>query len=133
MHALNVALATLLKTDVLAAGATGFYRGEAPQGATPPYMVFRKQSGTTGGVTHDRHDIPARLVYLFKVVDKSESIARAETILAVVHYRLHMQTVTVSGRGVLPTFWLSDIEYTESVQGVQFQHVGKLYAIKATP
>lgn len=119
-------------TGLLAAPPTGYaksiYHDQAPDGATYPFIVFGKNSGTPT----DAFKKPGAFetdIWLVKAVDKNTSADTAEAIAARIQTLLNDATLTISGKTHLYLRRQSDVEYPELASGVLYRHAGGLYRL----
>jgi hypothetical protein len=117
---------------LLATPPTGYsksiYHDQAPDGATHPFIVFAKNSGTPT----DAFSKPGALetdVWLVKAIDKHTSADNAEAIAARIQTLLNDATLSISGKTHLYLRRQSDVEYPELVSGVLYRHAGGLYRL----
>lgn len=137
MRVIDKALVTALSGDVTLAGmlSGGIHRYAAPQGTAIPYGIIRTQSPaipryTQGGQIARRIEA---LVYLFKVVFRSESASAAKDAVARADAVLNDAALLVEGHTLRYLRRESGIEYEEAVAGVRYQHIGNLYRIEVEP
>ena len=129
MNALDAALYTRLQGTAitsLLSGTTAIYRNQAPEGATLPYIVFNKQSGSPENLDANRVD---NLLYYVRAYSGS-SAAQAGSIDARVDAALHLVPLTVSG---WTNIWIAresniDLASTEP-SGRVIHSAGALYRI----
>lgn len=127
---LKAALYTRLNTDAtLTTAATGgVWDSIAPQGTTPPYVVFTKQSGVNMPVLGDGAGFTETL-WLVKAVTDEPSAKLAGTICERVDALLDRHALSVSGSSLLVCRRELDVDYPEPVDGRVFRHVGHIYRI----
>lgn len=132
VNATKTALVSALAADstltgLLNAGTAGIYDSHAPQGATPPYVVFQRMSG-----------VPARVfgraawdaqVWAVKGITTGGSRVTGGSIAARVDAVLDEQTLTISGASNMACQRIADIEYPEDDNGVQYHHIGGQYKL----
>ena len=116
-------LAALLATNA------SIYHAQAPASAAFPYIVFHKQAGTptytfqTGGAAFDNE------VWLVKGIDRNTSSNTVDAIANRLDEVLTDGNITVSGKEVMYLKRESDVEYLETVEGVQYRHAGAFYRL----
>lgn len=133
MNAVEIALFSTLTGATaltsLLSGTAAVYNQQAPQQASPPYVVF----GLNGG--GDDNDNPHRaksLVYSVKAVGTA-GFANAGSIDAQIDAALHHATLSPSG---WTNFWTareSDFRFVETptdAGGRRFYHAGGLYRVR---
>jgi hypothetical protein len=120
---------------LLGTPATGYsksiYHQEAPDGATYPFIVFQKQSGTPT----EAMGTPSALendIWLVKCVDRGSSSDVAESVQARIQVLLNDANLSVSGSTLLYLRRQSDVEYPEVDNGVRYSHAGSLYRLVTT-
>ena len=111
---------------VTALGGTAIYNTLAPQGASPPYVIFSHQAGGDDNTSPRR---ARSLVYLVKAVS-SAGVLQAAEIDAEVDDLLHMGSLSVTGWGNYWTARETDVAYTEDSGGVLIWHTGGQYRIR---
>lgn len=77
----------------LLSGTTAIYKNQAPEGASLPYIVFNKQSGSPLNLDANRVD---DLLYYVRAYS-GNSAAQAGSIDAQIDTALHLTPLTVSG------------------------------------
>jgi hypothetical protein len=119
-------------TNLLGTPAAGYskaiYHQEAPAGAAYPYVIFNKQAGDPT----DTFGTPSAFennVWLVKGIDKNTTADTAEAIAARLIALLNDATLTISGATHLFLRRLSDVEYPETADGVQYKHAGALFRL----
>lgn len=120
---------------LLATPATGYsksiYHQEAPDGASFPFIVFHKQSGTPT----EAMGAPSALendIWLVKCVDRGPSADTAEAVQARIQALLNDAPLSISGSTLLYLRRQSDVEYPEVDNGVRYSHAGSLYRLVTT-
>jgi hypothetical protein len=104
------------------------YHKSAPAGATFPYVVFEKQSG----VPTEAFTRPSAFetdIWMIKAVDRSSTADPAEAIADRLKALLNDSTLSISGGTLMYLRRQSDVEYPETVDGMQYAHVGALYRL----
>lgn len=104
-----------------------FY-GNAPDGASFPFVIFSKQDGrpteTFGDPSAFETDI-----WLVKAEDRSGSADTVEAIQARVATLLNDAALSISGSTVMYLRRQSDMDYEEYLNGVIVHHAGSLYRL----
>jgi hypothetical protein len=106
------------------------YYQVAPEGATTPFVILSKQSGTPTESFGD----PSALendIWLIKAVD-SGSVDNAEAVQARIATLLNDATLSISGATLLYLRRQSDVDYSEVANGVVYRHAGSLYRLTTT-
>lgn len=96
MNVLDTALYSRLQGTAitsLLAGTTSIYKNQAVEGATLPYIVFNKQSGSPVNLDQNRVD---NLLYYIRAYS-GNSAGQAGSIDARIDAALHLVPLTVSG------------------------------------
>jgi hypothetical protein len=109
----------------------GIYHQEAPDGATYPFIVFQKQSGTPT----EAMGTPSALendIWLVKCIDRGSSADVAESVQARIQVLLNDASLSISGSTLLYLRRQSDVEYPEVDNGVRYSHAGALYRLVTT-
>lgn len=129
MNELDSALYTRLQGTAvtsLLSGTTAIYKNQAPEGATLPYIVFNKQSGSPWNLDANRVD---DLLYYIRAYS-GNSAAQAGSIDAQIDTALHLTPLTVSG---WTNIWIareSNIELVSTEPSGRLIHsAGALYRI----
>lgn len=118
-------------TELLATSLS-VYRSEAPPSASPPFVVFQRQSGLPLYVLGGRWGIDA--TYIVKAITEGHSTIAADAIDVEIEAALGDATFTLSGGGVLYCRRVEDVDYPEQAPGgVRFNHRGGVYRIWTTP
>lgn len=111
---------------VAALGGSAIYADQAPQGATPPYVIFSHQ----GGGVESTYAVEMRSNLWF-VRAWADSRSEAAYIDGLCLDLLHRGSLTVSGWS---TIWLwreSDMELTDNLpNGVQRYMAGGMYRVR---
>jgi hypothetical protein len=103
------------------------YAGQAPHGATLPYVVFDAHGGGDLNVS------PSRIVDLrYRIEVIATAAADARQGADYLDAALPNQPLTVTGWTHLGTTHLAPISRTENVEGHQFWHRGALYRVRAS-
>ena len=119
----TLAAGTALTT---ALGGTAIYLALAPQGTSPPYVIFNYSAGG------DDNSSPRRArtqTWTVKAVSTT-GMKNAAEIDNAVDALLHEQQLTVTG---WDNYWMartSDIAYAEQAGGALYWHVGGQYRIR---
>lgn len=103
------------------------YHAIAPDEAGYPLVIFHKQSGTPVDTFGERAWI--NQVWLVKAVDRASSSTAAEDTQAAIIDTLTDDTLTVAGGTIFDLRYLSDIDYIEVENGVQYRHHGALFRV----
>jgi hypothetical protein len=107
--------------------ASRVFHAEAPPGATHPFLILNKQSGTPtysfGGLAFDDH------AWLVKCVDRGGSSAIAEDAQRAIDAALTDAPLVIAGGVLLYLKRTSDLEYIETIDGVQYRHHGALFRV----
>jgi len=119
----TLAAGTALTTKL---GGTEIYNAIAPQGTTPPYVVFSYSGGGDDNTSPRR---ARSMVYTVKAVS-TEGPRQAGEIDALVDTLLHLQPLTVTGWGNYWTARESDVSYSQEAGGVIYWHRGAQYRIR---
>lgn len=119
-------------TSLLGTPAAGYtqsiYFRKAPEGAGFPFLIFAKASG----VPTDSFGTPGALetdVWMIKGVDRAGSADVVESIQARVKTLLNDATLSISGATLRGLRRISDVEYPETLDGVDYHHAGALYRL----
>lgn len=108
------------------------YHQQAPPGAGFPYVIFAKSSGVP------RYAIGARAydneLWIIKGVDRpatphDNTADRVDGIATRLDTLLTDGTISISGSTLLLLRRSSDVEYTETADGVLYRHAGALYRL----
>ena len=117
----KLAAGTVLTTLL---GGTAIYNALAPQGATPPYVIF-----TTSG--SDDNSSPRRArTHLVTIKTVTTDQANAESIDSQIDALIHEATLTITGWGNYWTSRESDIAYEQVAGNVIYWHRGARYKIR---
>lgn len=103
----------------------------APQSAGFPYVLFQKQAGVPVEA-FGAPDAFNRDVWLVKAVDRSASADVAESIQDRVKTLLNDASLTISGAELCDLRRVSDVEYPEQYDGVEYRHAGSLFRLVTT-
>lgn len=117
------ALGSALYAAIDAATALPVYQGIAPQGGTPPYALFNRQTA------RDDYTFTSRGVsatYQVKVVSNRQFPGEAQTAYDTLHGGLQDAALSVTGYTVQRVRRETTIEYMD---GDRFWHVGGIYRI----
>lgn len=121
--------------NLLGTPATGYsksiYHDQAPQGAAFPFVIFSKSTGVPTEAFGDPDAFDTD-VWLVKGVDKASSADTAEAIQARIQVLLNDASLSISGSTLLYLRRQSDVQYPETVDGVQYKHAGGLYRLVTT-
>ena len=132
-NAIDAALYTKLAggtalTNLL--GGTAIYQYLAPEGVSPPYVIYQRQSqvpiNVLSGVAIEN------AVYMVKGVTEGPSAVLAGSVAGAIDTLLQDQTLGT----VTPTLHLrreSSIDYVEADSGVRYAHRGATYRIMVDP
>lgn len=142
MKAVDTALYTILSADAGTAmgtvtgslnnlGATAAYRMIAPQTATLPYVIFNQQSGMDVWTFNDRER--KSLLYQVKAVGSGHSGSAISAMNDRLDTLLNDAALSMTGWGCKRIRRESDVEYTESDQGIIYHHVGGIFRIDVEP
>ena len=117
---------------MLATPPTGFaqsiYYQQAPQTAQFPYVIFQKQDGRPT----EAFDDPSAFendIWLVKGIDRSASANIAEDIQARVIALLNDASLSISGADLTYLRRMSDVDYPETLDGVEYKHAGSLFRL----
>ena len=129
MRVVDAGLYTLLNADatLVSLGSTGAYRLVAPQGATLPYVIFSQMSGVDDYTFDGRSG--RSLLYQVKAVTSGQSASTAEQMAERIDAVLTDGSLSVSGWTVLRCRRESDVLYTETSEGMTYNHVGGLFRV----
>jgi hypothetical protein len=111
--------------------AKAIYYQHAPRTAGFPYVIFMRQAG---GPT-EAMGVPSAFendVWLVKGVDRSTSSDVAEAISARAQALLNDASLSISGATLCYLRRQSDVDYPETVDGVEYKHAGSLYRLITT-
>ena len=111
--------------------AQAIYHEQAPPGAVHPFVIFNKQSG----IPTDTFGLPTALqddTWLVKVIDRSNSADNAEAASARITELLNDAPLSISATELLYLRRTSDLEYSETADGVLYRHAGALYRVVTT-
>ena len=118
--------------NLLGTPAAGFsksiYYQQAPDEAQFPFVVFHKQSGIPTETFADPSAIESD-VWMVKGVDRNTTADTSEAIQARLQTLLNDAPLTISGSVLLYLRRQSDVDYPETVDGVQYKHAGSLYRL----
>lgn len=122
----DTTLTSLLGTP--AAGySQGIYYEVAPQTAVFPYVIFNKQAGTPryayASLAMDND------IWLIKGVDRATSADSVDNIAARLDALLTDGTISISGKTQLYLRRESDVDYSETVDGVAYRHAGATFRL----
>ena len=115
--------------SVLNEATGGVFNGIAPQGTTPPYVVFQAMSKVD-----DYWSVTGRggnAIYMVKAIDQSPWPKSAGDIDTQVDSVMQDASLSVTGHSLLWCRREEDIYLAEDQQGVIYQHIGGLYRIRA--
>jgi hypothetical protein len=101
------------------------YYALAPQGATPPYTVFQRMSGSDE-YTFDSAGVGAD--YVVKVISNRQWLGEAYAAYGTVHAALQGKQLSMTGYTALRCERRTTIEYQDNDR---FWHVGGIYRIEA--
>ena len=122
-------------TALLSPPPTGFSQSifyqRAPQQAQPPYIIFQKQAGTPVEAFGDP-DAFDRDVWLVKGVDRSTTADTVEAIQDRIKALLNDASLSISGATLCDLRRVSDVEYPEQTDGVEYKHAGSLFRLVTT-
>lgn len=118
-------------TAMLGTPAPGYsksiYYQQAPQGARFPYIIFNKQSSVP------RYAIGARAydndVWLIKAIDRSDTADAADNIASRLDALLTDSSLSISGKTQLYLRRESDVDYSETADGVLYRHAGSTFRL----
>jgi len=118
--------------NLLGTPASGYtksiYHQQAPAGASYPLVIINKQTGTPTEAFGDPSAFETD-VWMVKAVDRSNSADTAEAIQARLDALLSDGTLSISGASLMYLRRQSDVEYSETDDGVRYQHAGSLYRL----
>ena len=100
-------------------------------GGSEEFLCFGKQSGTDTYVQRQRAG--RSLYYFVKMISKGLSVKAANDICDLVDAALTDKPLTLTGWTYDYLRRVSDIEYAEETNGVNWQHVGSLYQLELVP
>lgn len=107
------------------------YAAEAPQGATPPYVVYALMGGFDDLTEVGARRVWANLLYLVKVVGQGTSFTALDATVAEIDTRLHRSSGPVSTTAYVDSCIREQpfrmVETTPS--GVAYRHAGGLYRL----
>jgi len=134
MNQLSTAIYNALNGGATGSGAaTGIYEKIAIPGATFPYVVFQKVTGTDE-YTFGNHRTLRSVVYLIKAVDQGHDSQQAQQIMDNVDTDLHDAALSVNGYTTMSCVRESDMpSMTEVVQGTTYQYEGAYYRVFVAP
>ncbi len=119
-------------TALLATAPAGFaqsiYYQQAPQSAAFPYVIFQKQDGRPTEAFDDPEAFE-NTIWLVKGVDRSASATVVEDIQARITALLNDASLSISGASVTYLRRMSDVDYPETVDGVEYKHAGSLFRL----
>ena len=134
-NAIDAALYTKLAggtalTNLL--GGTAVYQYLAPEGVSPPYVIYQRQSqvpiNVLSGVAIEN------AVYMVKGVTEGPSAVLAGSVAGAIDTLLQDQTLgTVTGYTHIHLRRESSIDYVENDSGVRYAHRGATYRIMVDP
>lgn len=104
------------------------YDGNAPAGASFPFVILNRQDGRP---TYAMATVPAfeTDIWMVKGVDRSDSADTAEAIAARLNTLLTDGVLSISGASLLYLRRESDVDFQEVEDGRKYQHVGSLYRL----
>lgn len=105
--------------------AKGIYYQQAPQGAAFPYVIFSKSTGTPRYALGNRafdND-----VWLIKGVDRRDTADTVDNIASRLDALLTDGSLSISGATQLYLRRESDVDYSETVDGVVYRHSGAYF------
>lgn len=111
--------------------AKNIYHATAPSAAPPPYVIISKQAGTPTEAFGDPSAVDTD-IWLVKGVDRNSTADAAEDIAARCVTLLNDAALSVSGLSLLYLRRQSDVEYSETIDGELYRHVGSLYRLVTT-
>ena len=121
-RALNVASLTNLAPG-------GVYNSIAPQGTTPPYVVFQALAKTDDYFAFGERG--AEALYMVKAISHSPWPKEGATIDTQIDTLLQDAVLSIAGFGLLYCRRESDLYLTESLGGELYQHIGGVYRVIA--
>jgi hypothetical protein len=124
--------AWLYQTLRAALPALEAYSAVAPPGVAHPFLVYSQQSPTDlMGLGPAR--IWASFLYLVRVTDQTGSYLPLKAAADAIDAALHGASGTVSDGAVLDCIRDRAYSLTEVADGVEWRHLGGLYALKVQP
>ena len=103
----------------------GIYYQQAPEGAQYPYVIFSKQAGTPS------YAMSARAfendVWLIKGVDRRDTADTVDAIASRLDALLTDATLSISGSTPHYLRRESDVDYSETSDGVLYRHAGAYF------
>lgn len=123
-----------LKADgtVTAAATGGIFPGLPPE-ATPtfPFITVTAQQAQRADRVFQKVDHEDATI-LVKTIDQSTSPKKAGDINRLVRTALNDNAaLVVTGYSLINLMWIEDVEYSEEVDGVTYQHEGSFYLVQA--
>lgn len=103
------------------------YHARAPADATFPFVLINKQTGTPT-YTFGDHAWDDQ-TWLAKCVDRSTSSNTAEDVQAAIDSALTDAPLAITGGTLLYLKRTSDVEYIETIDGVDYRHHGSLFRV----
>lgn len=127
---LDAALFAVLNVESLIAVAPGgVFNQLAPEGTTPPYVIFQHASKADDYFAFTKRG--AEAVYIVKAVSRSPWPKEASTIDTQIDTLLQDATLTITGYSRLYCRRESDFDLRENSDGEIYQHIGGLYRVIA--
>ena len=128
--AVRNAIFTKLSTALTSLVGSRVYYQQAPTGATYPFAIFSKQSGTkTRAMGANAFQSQ---VWLVKGVDRNTSATTVEAIAAAIDTALDLGTITVAGKTLADLHHVSDVDYLETSGDQEYRHSGGNYRVVLT-
>jgi hypothetical protein len=113
-------------------GGTAIYQYLAPEGISPPYVIYQRQSQVPAYVLSGVAMEDA--VYMVKGVTEGPSAVLAGSVAGAIDTLLQDQTLgTVTGYTHIHLRRESSIDYVETDNGVRYSHRGATYRIMVDP
>lgn len=132
MNALEAALTTAIAAAV---DPVGVYSHPAPQGTSVPVVTFQKQASPAPARTFGPGAGEIQwltFVYYVRAI-AAEHKQPAGVIHEQIKAALDGADLQVDGFGTMLCRYEGDLDYSESVGGETYHHVGALYRIQLTP
>lgn len=126
-------LETVLKADATLTGlvSTRIYAAPAPKDATFPMVVYQLQASEPDLTVVNGVRIWAGGVWLVRGVAKTESFATLTAIADRIDVLIHRQSGAVTGGTVVSCVREEAFEMVETVDSLQYRHLGGMYRIRA--
>lgn len=127
---LDTAIYTVLNVESVVNEATGgVFNSLAPQGTSPPFVVFQAMSKVDDYFAFTGRGGSA--IYMVKAIDRSPWPKSAGDIDTQIDSVMQDASLSITGHALLSCRRESDIYLVENQDGVIYQHIGGMYRILA--